>query len=189
MALLFVVTAIACGCAHTGSASSAPQGQSSSGQPSATASPTQPSESAPPSFPPASPSHSLPVDTSIEAVSASRPSSAAAEAMKVCDVDALGIDAIAGMGLIDSATRAISYAPLTGLEPELATSKPAWMIQWKGNIPQLRSNETWVDPVCIVIDGYGGFYATGPVVLPDGSLYTPAPVTRPPEYSLPSLAP
>ena len=107
--------------------------------------------------------------------------------MAICQVGMLGLDAVAGMGRIDSAARAREYAPLTGREPELVSAKPAWMIQFRGEVPQLRGGEVWIDPVCIVIDGAGGFYATGPVILQSGRLHTPEPVPVPPSLSLPPL--
>jgi hypothetical protein len=130
-----------------------------------------------------------PVDPSVEPVSRSHPGRGAEQAMSVCNVETLGVGAIAGMGLIERAEDARDYAPLTGREPVLESAEPAWIIQFRGEIPQYLAGETWIDPVCIVVGEFGGFYATGPVVLTDGRLQTPLPVTNPPRYSLPPLAP
>lgn len=92
------------------------------------------------------------------------------------------------MGLLP-AGRAKEDAFLTGLEPELMGDGLVWIIQFAGEIPQLRSGEVWVDPICVSGGGPTGFYATGDVVLPDGSLATRAPVTDPPTYRLPPLLP
>lgn len=110
--------------------------------------------------------------------------------MEFCRVGVLGEDAIAGMGRIGSATLTHDYATLTGLEPELQVDGPAWVIQFRGDVMQLRPvGEVWVDPICVVIDGSGGFYATGGYRTADGALRTPAPVDVPPRYSLPPLDP
>jgi len=128
-----------------------------------------------------------PIDARIAPVSRSSPSKDAKAAMDVCSIDQLGLDAIAGMGLIDHASDASLYAPLTGREPELKSSVPAWMIQLQGWVPQLRGGEVWIDPICVVIDGYGGFYATGPVQFSDGTITSPMPAASPPSYRLPPL--
>lgn len=130
-----------------------------------------------------------PVDPSVRPVSRSHPGGGAEMAMSVCNVATLGVDAIAGMGLIERAADARDYAPLTGREPELESMEPAWMIQFRGEIPQFRAGEIWIDPVCIVIGDRGGFYATGPVRQRDGSISTPLPAPIPPSYALPPLAP
>lgn len=109
--------------------------------------------------------------------------------MDVCQVASIGLDSIAGMGEISAANRATDYASLSGLEPELFTDKPAWVIQFQGSVPQPLERETWIDPVCVEIDGHGGLYATGPVIMESGKLWTPAPIANPPSLSLPPLAP
>ena len=129
-----------------------------------------------------------PVDPSVAPVSRSHPSVDAQQALTVCQVVTIGIDKITGMGLISAANRAPEYAPLTGLEPEIASDASAWMVQFSGEVPQPMSGETWIDPVCVVISGYGGFNATGPVILKSGELWTPAPGNTP-RYALPPLAP
>jgi len=109
--------------------------------------------------------------------------------MEACQIDTIGLDKIGGMGLIAAASLVRNYAPLTGLEPELRSDQPAWVIQFTGEVPQLLARETWIDPICVVIGGSPGFYATGPVRLETGAVITPLPVPVRPRFSLPPLAP
>lgn len=133
------------------------------------------------------PSSALPVDPAIDPISRSSPSAEAEAAMEACNVAGIGIDAISGMGLLDAATHARTYAPLTGREPELMNDSPAWMIQFKGEVPMpLHQYEVWIDPICIVIDGASHWYATGPVAGPHGTV-PPLPVDDAPTLSLPPL--
>lgn len=144
--------------------------------------------SAPPSEP-SSTGSPPPIDESIEAVSASRPSDEAATAMELCGVAHIGTENIVGMGRIMRAQDAWHYVPLTGREPELQTSSPAWIITFRGEVNMPRGQEVWLEPTCMVIDGQPGFYATGPVILPSGAVATPLPATAAPDRRLPPLAP
>src|SRR6267142_1668604 len=92
----------------------------------------------------------LPVDTTLEAVSASAPSAEAKAALDLCGVDAAR-GQVAGMALVPSSKEVGKYAPMYGTEPELKTDRPAWVIQLKGEI-QGRVG-VLVDPTCVVIDG------------------------------------
>lgn len=136
------------------------------------------------------PTPERPVDPDIEPVSRSDPSEEARQAMGICQIELYGLDAIAGMGRIDQARRAIEYVLLTGREPLLASDRPAWIIQFRTEITWNRpAGEYWIDPICAVVDGDWGFFASGPVIRPDGGLRTPIPVDDPPVWSLPPLAP
>ena len=136
-----------------------------------------------------SPPPARPVDPSIQPVSRSSPGPDAQAALDACNVDSLGDGTIAGMGLVPEANQVRNYAPLTGREPELQSAAPAWMIQFSGDIPQLLAGEVWRDPICVVIDGSPGWYATGDVIVSSGAVVSPEPVAKPPIYSLPSLVP
>lgn len=133
----------------------------------------------------------LPVDASIEPVSLSDPSSEAADALRICQVaDNIGADMVSGMGRIDHARDAVRYASLTGVEPEIQTDAPAWIVTFKGEVPMPMSGETWIDPTCIVVGGDGGFYATGPVkILSSDVTVTPLPGKQKPGLALPPLLP
>ena len=136
-----------------------------------------------------SPPPARPVDPSIQPVSRSSPGPDAQAALDACNVATLGDGTIAGMGLVPEANQVRNYAPLTGREPELQSAAPAWMIQFSGDIPQLLAGEVWRDPICVVIDGSPGWYATGDVIVSSGAVVSPEPIADPPIYSLPSLAP
>ncbi len=142
------------------------------------------------SEPPATtPTSKPPIDASITAVSLSHPSAAAREAIDLCNAGQYGLDKIAGWGQLTTARDAVHYAPLTGLEPETKVDRPAFVIQFKGQIPQPSyDGEIWVDPICVVIDGAPGFFATGPRILAGGAAVTPLPALLP-DRSLPSPAP
>lgn len=133
----------------------------------------------------------LPIDPSVEPVALSALSPEAASVLQICQVlDNIGTDRVAGMGKIDHARDAVHYAWLTGLEPEIQTDAPAWVVAFKGEVPMPMSGEVWVDPTCIVVDGDGGFYATGPVrILASGVTVTPPPARVKPDRALPPLLP
>jgi hypothetical protein len=137
------------------------------------------------------PTAQLPVDTTIAAVSLLDPSPEAAEALQICHVtENLGPDLVSGMGQIHHARDALRYAPLTGLEPEIKTDAPAWIVTFKGEVPMPMTGEIWVDPTCIVVGGDGGFFATGPVkILSSKVTVTPLPVKQQPDLALPPVLP
>jgi hypothetical protein len=129
------------------------------------------------------------------AVSLSHPPADAARAFELCSVrgwvEAKGIDVIRGIGRIDHADEAFHYARLTGNEPELQSDKPAWIVQFRGDIRMAMSNIVYVDPVCIVVDGGdGGFFTTGTVrEVGSGVVRTPQPVPMEPDRALPPPQP
>jgi hypothetical protein len=138
---------------------------------------------------------SLAVDTSVVPVSLSRPPADAARAFDLCLIDEWvgrnGAQVIAGLGKIDHATGAYHYAPLTGLEPELKSDDPAWMVQFRGDIRMPMSNTIYVDPTCVVVDGGdGGFFATGGVrQVGSDVVKAPAAVAFAPDRALPPPKP
>ncbi len=77
------------------------------------------------------------------------------------------------------------YTYLWGIEPEIQTDAPAWVIQFNGKIALRRG---WaIDPVCVVIDGTPFTYA--PKQYFDGSkVVTPSNPSKP-TLALPPLAP
>lgn len=125
------------------------------------------------------------------AVSASKPSAGAADALAKCQVGStISLDRVQGMELISPAREAPRYVALTGREPEIQSDEPAWVIQFRGEIPMPANGEIWTDPVCVVTGDVFGYYATGPVkILPSGVVVTPGPLASPPDRVLPSLAP
>ena len=142
------------------------------------------------SYPPPAPTGttSRRVDPSITPVSLSHPPSGAAEALRICQVgDLIGADVVSGFGEVPHARDAVRYSNLTGAEPELRTDAPAWLVQVRGEVPMLTSGEVWIDPTCIVVDGNGGWYATGPVRdATSGVLETAPSVGEEPDLSLPA---
>jgi hypothetical protein len=130
------------------------------------------------------------VDPSVAQVSLSNPSPDAQQALDLCNAKQYGLDKVARIGLIARAHDAIHYVPLQGIEPEIQTDSPAFIIQFQGEIPQpMYNGETWIDPICVVIDGESGFYATGPRLLADGRTIAPDPVPLRPDRLLPTPKP
>jgi hypothetical protein len=134
-------------------------------------------------------------EAAISPVSLSRPPADAARAFEVCSVrgwvDQRGIGVIAGLGRVPHAIDAPHYARLTGREPELQSNKPAWIVQFRGEIRMPWSNTVYVDPACIVVDGGdGGFFSTG-ATRDVGSevTTTPRPVAAEPDRTLPPPRP
>jgi len=96
-------------------------------------------------------------------------------------------------GLIVSADRAPDYARVTPSAPQLAMNagKPAWMVQFRGDWPDAKTGQSWIDATCIVIDGEPGFYSTGPVRdLASGKIVRGYyPVANAPSKALPPIMP
>jgi hypothetical protein len=123
-------------------------------------------------------------------VSASKPSAGAVDAFAKCHIgDMILISRVTGMGQIASAKNLAHYIPLTGREPQLTEDGPAWVIQIRGDI-QEPGNEVWTDPTCFVTESDSGYFASGPVrKTTTGTVATPEPPARPPDATLPPLAP
>lgn len=92
------------------------------------------------------------------------------------------------MALIPHASDAGTYERFTGLEPELKSDDPAWLIEFADGIYMPVENATWYGTVCADIGGSAMFYGTG-ATLYKGAMYPPPAVTHEPEFALPTLAP
>ncbi len=122
-------------------------------------------------------------------VSISKPSPGAKDTIAKCHIgDQYAIEQVAGMGQVPSARDLFHYVPLTGREREFKADVPAWVIQFRGDIPMRFG--LWTDPVCIVTPDYFGFYAIGPSQnYGSDKVVTPEPPPTPPDRSLPPLIP
>jgi hypothetical protein len=122
-------------------------------------------------------------------VSISNPSRGAKDAFAKCHIgDQFSVEQVAGMGQVPSTKDLFHYVPLTGREPEFKTDVPAWVIQFRGDLPMRFGH--WTDPACIVTPDYFGFYATGPSKnYGSDKVQTPEPPPTPPDRSLPPLIP
>jgi hypothetical protein len=122
-------------------------------------------------------------------VSISNPSQGAKDALAKCHIgDQFSIEQVAGMGQVPSAKDLFHYVPLTGREPEFQADVPAWVIQFRGELPMRFG--VWTDPVCIVTPDHFGYYATGNSQDYDtDKVMTPEPPPTPPDRSLPPLLP
>jgi hypothetical protein len=116
------------------------------------------SSSSPSAIRPSPDSSARPVDPTITPVSRASPSPEAEAAIEACGADRAGLDHVVGMGRIPSARDTAVYADLVGVEPEIQSDRPAWMIQFAGRIDLGRGY--WADdPVCVVIDGLPKMFA------------------------------
>ena len=108
-----------------------------------------------------------------------------------CQVlDSFGLGSVGGMGKIAHGRDAVKYVWLAGIEPQIQTDAPAWLIAFRGDIPMPKIGEVWVDPTCFYANGEAGFFATGLVKdVSSGKLFTPLPARTPPDRALPPLAP
>jgi hypothetical protein len=93
------------------------------------------------------------------------------------------------MGLVPQARDVPRYAPLPEGVPELQTDDPVWVITTSGRLRLPLDPNVEIDPTCVVVDGVGLWFQTGAVVQPDGSLRTARPLAKPPDLTLPPLAP
>lgn len=127
----------------------------------------------------------------IVAVSASKPGAAAQAVLDKCGIgDQIELSQVTGMGMIALPKDLAHYVPLTGREPQLAESGPAWIVTVHADSPQPGGSEVWTDPTCVVTGEESGWWATGPVTdTATGMVKQPkAPVQRP-DRSIPPLAP
>ena len=126
-------------------------------------------------------------------VSASDPSAAAKAVFAKChigEMDMVPLDNVTGMGLIEAAKDLEHYVPLTGREPQLNESGPAWIVTVRYDLPQPGSTELWTDPTCVVTDQEAGWFATGPVTdTATGKVTQPEAPIHPPDRVVPPLAP
>lgn len=128
------------------------------------------------------------VDATLDAVSASAPSPAAAKAMDLCYVEVYGSDRVAGMAQVP-ANKLTLYLPFAGVEPELQTDALVWAIAFQGEFTFSRSGTTALDPVCVVNGDDFTFYAPSGYRDRDGTWTSPIPRQAPPQLALPPLAP
>jgi len=133
---------------------------------------------------------SLPIDLSLDAVSASAPTTEAAGVFAACHVgDMITIDRVSGMAELPSAVDLPHFVPFTGREPQLKASGTVWVVQIRGDVQQ-RGNEIWTDPTCVVTSDDAGYFATGPVThTATGKTIQPEAPPTPPDRALPPLAP
>lgn len=135
---------------------------------------------------------SLPVAADVEPVSRSDPDPDAKEAFAKCQIGEglpVTMEMVSGMGRVASGPAVLRFIPLTGREPELSTSDPVWVVQVRGDVLQM-GGEVWTNPTCIVTSERSGYYATGPVRnLKTGETLLPEQPAKPPDLSLPPLAP
>ena len=146
--------------------------------------------SATPASDPTGATEGVPIDPTVAPVSLSNPPADAARAFEVCLVPEIvsryGSAAITGLGRIEHASDAPRYARLSARNPELQSDRPAWVVQFRGDI-RLPGGLTYLDPTCIVVDGGdGGFFGTGGVRdSVSGAVSTPLPDASTPELALP----
>jgi hypothetical protein len=133
---------------------------------------------------------SLPIDLSLDAVSASAPTTEAAGVLAACHVgDMITIDKVSGMAELPSAVDLPHFVPFTGREPQLKASGTVWVVQIRGDVQQ-RGNEIWTNPTCVVTSDDAGYFATGPVTnTATGKTIQPEAPPTSPDRALPSLAP
>ncbi len=124
-------------------------------------------------------------------MSRSNPGAEALAALSACGVSlkqGAKRDQIQSMGRIEHARDAKDYVLLFGVERELKTESPAWIIQFVGRV---ETSGYWgIDPFCVVVDGQASFYDPKE----NGLVGDPEVVSPPlpavlPTRSLPSMAP
>ncbi len=126
-----------------------------------------------------------PVDESLEPVSLRNPSAEVVDILQKCGAGDPATQAkIVGMALIPSARDAPDYVALTGVEPEIQTDSPAWVIEFRGDVSIRVGIVT--DPVCVVVDGEASLFATGGSKKADGEVSTPLPDPNPHTKRLPA---
>jgi hypothetical protein len=122
-----------------------------------------------------------------EPVSRSSPSREAAAALKACGATGGRIANVAGMGHIPAARLAADYVELWGVEPELQSDDPAWIIAFKGRVDLGRGY--WADdPICVVVDGHATTFAPSTSGRGDRTETAPPPPSRT-RTGLPALLP
>lgn len=136
-----------------------------------------------------------PIAPDIAPVSISSPTPDAQVALDACLItdsthdgaSTLGVALVEGMGKVVPARDAPIYAPLTGLEPEIQTDAPAWVIAIAG-VVSLPLADTMRNPTCVVVGGQATWFDTDAHSTPEGWV-TARPLALPPIYRLPPLVP
>jgi hypothetical protein len=141
----------------------------------------------------------LPLDPSIEPVSLSALDPGASSALDACSITdttgqfgsngPLGTKIVSGMGLIPSATDVGKYVPMTGLEPELKSPSPAWVIAVGGRLWLPFWPHDLNDPTCVVIGGGVFWWDTGGHFEGDTVVASPAGVDGRHVFRVPPLEP
>lgn len=128
----------------------------------------------------------------LKPVSLSRPTAEAAKALSLCEVTGRETQ-VSGMALLRHASDLPDYVLLTGREPEIQTSDPAWVVAYRGVITLTTRSQggsiEMTDPTCVVIDEIPIWFATGSTRSGDGTTVTPEPVASTELLSLPTLSP
>lgn len=137
----------------------------------------------------------LPVAPGLEPVSRSDPNPDASQALDACWITdsegqleaVFGLDAVAGMAQVIDARDVPKYVPLWGVEPDLQTSDPVWVIRLRGE--QVFPTFKLRDPTCIVIRGVKNWFSTGANNVGGPWRDDPAPPSGQPQLRLPPLDP
>lgn len=128
------------------------------------------------------------IDTLLDPVSLSNPTADAAEALKLCQVDRLGPENVAGMGHVP-ADKLVDYAPFAGVEPELTGDELVWAVVFDGKSTFGRTGTTVVNAVCVVSNGDPTIYAPSGHWDRGGVWHAGVSRDSPPPLALPTLAP
>lgn len=133
----------------------------------------------------------------LAAVSRSKPDVAALSALDACSITdsqgrfgangPLGLDVVIGMAQIPHARDTAKYVRLVGVEPEIQSDEPAWVIATTGPIQIPPGPKMW-DATCVVVDGVPTWFITGDSEV-DGAIVTPLPIAQTVTLDLPALAP
>ncbi|MBA3779535.1 MAG: hypothetical protein H0X16_09615, partial [Chloroflexi bacterium] len=126
-----------------------------------------------------------PVDGSLEPISLRNPSAEVADVLRMCWAGDPATQAkIVGMALIPSAREAPDYVSLTGMEPEIQTDSPAWVIDFRGDVGTRVGS--LINPICVVVDGETSLFGTGGRKVEGKVVSTPRPDPDPPTRALPA---
>jgi hypothetical protein len=136
----------------------------------------------------------LPIAQELSAVSVSHLSAEAGQALQACSitdkegyVPGFGFGVVGGMAEVTPASDAVKYVPLWGIEREIQTEAPAWVISVRGDVV-LPPGTLTRNPTCVVVNGEHAWYDTGESFIDDKWM----PAKDPPNWPtarLPPLAP
>ncbi len=76
-----------------------------------------------------------------------------------------GFGSVSGFTELRSVGDAVRYARLSDKAPQITDNlgSLAWLVQFRGDWPDAKTGQSWIDATCMVVGDDPVIYATGPI--------------------------